>query len=382
MLRQAFDPRRNALTAWRLVLAIGVVFWHSWDLTGRSIPNEAVTRLLSELFADGFFTISGFLIVASWMRHPNLKEYWASRALRIFPGLWVCLVVIAFVIAPIAAAYQHTTITLSSEIAYVLNNAILNVGYAGIDGTPTGVPYPKVWNGAIWTLFFVLLCDLMVSVLGFVGLLKRRWTIPTLFVVALCWSAYVSYSTFEIPTWPQALARFFLMFLAGAMFFQYQDRIPARWSLVALSVTVIVASGFMENYRALAAIPVAYAIIVSGALVRRINLRHDLSYGVYVYGFPMQQLLATFGLAQLSPAVFFLVAIAATLPVAAASWLLVEKRAVALKRRMFKAPAERSHAPTPVPRPAQLSDTNRTEQYREHRPQNGFPDSLDLEQAE
>ncbi|BBX04039.1 acyltransferase family protein [Mycolicibacterium moriokaense] len=350
MLRHVFDPRRNALTAWRLVLATGVVFWHSWDLTGRSISHEPIMRLLSELFADGFFTISGFLIVAAWMRRPRLKEFWASRWLRIFPGLWVCLLVIAFVIAPIAAAYQHTTITLSSEIAYVLNNAVMNVGYAGIDGTPTGVPYPEVWNGAIWTLFFVLLCDLVVSVLGVVGLLKRRWTIPTLFVISLCWSACVSYSTFEVPTWPQALARFFLMFLAGAMFFQYQDRIPARWSLVALSVAVIVASGFMDNYRVIAALSVAYAIIVSGALVRRINLRYDLSYGVYIYGFPMQQLLATFGLAQLSPPVFFLAAMAATLPVAAASWLLVEKRAVALKRRLFKSFSERSQAPATAPR--------------------------------
>jgi peptidoglycan/LPS O-acetylase OafA/YrhL len=342
-LRQVFDPRCNALTAWRLVLAIGVILWHSWPLTGREIPYEPVVQLLSEVFADGFFTISGFLITASWMRRPYLREYWTARTLRIFPGLWVCLLVVAFVIAPLAAAIQHVSVSFSSEAAYVLNNGVTNVFYAGIDGTPTGVPYPGVWNASIWTLFFVLLCDVMVSVLGFVGLLKRRWTIPVLFVLAVCSSAYVSYPTNALQTWPQMLARFALMFLAGAMFYRYQDRIPARWSLVALSVAILVASEFIENYRVIAALPLAYAIIVSGALIknRRLNLQHDLSYGVYIYAFPMQQLLATCGLARLNSFVFFVLAAAATLPVAALSWFVVEKRSVALKRRLFKKPAER-----------------------------------------
>jgi peptidoglycan/LPS O-acetylase OafA/YrhL len=341
-LKHVFDPRQNALTAWRLVLAIGVIFWHSWPVTGRGIAYEPVVRLLSEVFADGFFTISGFLITASWMRRPYVREYWTARTLRIFPGLWVCLLLIAFVIAPIAAAIQHGSITLSSEAAYVLNNGVTNVFYAGIDGTPKGVPYPGVWNASIWTLFFVLACDVMVSVLGFVGLLKRRWTIPTLFVLTLCGSAYVSYPTLAVQTWPQMLGRFFLVFLAGAMFYQYQDRIPARWSLVALSVAVVLASGFIQNYRVIAALPLAYAIIVSGALIknRRLNLRHDLSYGVYIYAFPMQQLLATCGLARLNSVAFFVVATAATLPMAALSWFMVEKRAIALKRRLFKRSAE------------------------------------------
>ncbi|MGH3637475.1 MAG: acyltransferase family protein [Mycobacterium sp.] len=338
-LGQVFDRRHNALTTWRLVLAIGVVFWHSWPLTGREISYAPAVRLLSDMFADGFFVISGFLITAAWMRRPYLKEYWASRVLRIFPGLWVCLLVIAFVIAPVAAKIQGTSVTLSSEIGYAVNNALLNVAYMGIDGTPTNVPYPGVWNASIWTLFFVLLCDVMVSVLGFVGLLKRRWTIPTLFVLAVCWSAYVSYTP---PSYSMAqmLARFAVVFLAGAMFYQYQDKVPARWSLVALSVAIVVASGFTQNYRLVAALPLAYAIIVSGALIRKARLRHDFSYGVYIYAFPIQQLLATFGLASLNPFVFFVVATAATIPVAAVSWFVVEKRATALKSRIFRKSAK------------------------------------------
>ncbi|TEA00616.1 acyltransferase family protein [Mycobacteroides salmoniphilum] len=342
-LGQVFDRHHNALTMWRLVLAIGVVLYHSWPLTGRQIDYAPAVRLLSNIFADGFFVISGFLITAAWMRRPYLKEYWASRVLRIFPGLWVCLLVIAFVIAPIAAKVQHSTVTLSSELAYVVNNALLNVAYFDIDGTPADVPYPGVWNGSIWTVFFVLLCDVMVSVLGIVGLLRHRWVIPTLFVVATVWAAYVSYTP-PLYSWPQVLARFFVVFLAGAMLYQYQDHVPARWSLVALSVAVVVASGFTQNYRVIGALPLAYAVVVSGALIRKTRLRNDLSYGVYIYAFPVQQLLACFGLARLNPFLFFLLAATVTLPLAALSWFVVEKRAVALKSRIHRKSVEQPTA--------------------------------------
>jgi peptidoglycan/LPS O-acetylase OafA/YrhL len=338
-LGHVFDPRNNALNALRLTLATGVILWHSWPLSGRAMPYLPAERLLSEVFVDGFFTISGFLITASWLRRPSLREYWAARVLRIFPGLWLCLLVTAFVIAPVGVAIQGGSAadleTSSAPVEYVLNNGVLNVYYASINGTPTGVPYPGVWNGSIWTLFFELLCYVIVSVLGVIGLLKRRWTIPILFVLAVCWSAYVSYPTLALQTWPQMLARFAVVFLAGALLHQFKNAIPARWSLVAVSIAVVIAAGLLQNYRIVAAIPLAYAIIVSGALIknRRLNLRHDLSYGVYIYAFPIQQLLVICGLAGLNPVLFFILATMATLPLAALSWFLVEKRALSLKSR-------------------------------------------------
>ncbi len=332
-LGQAYDPRRNALNVWRLILATGVIFAHSFPLGGHPIHYLPVERLLSEVWVDGFFTVSGFLITASWLRRPHLREYWKARFLRIFPGLWVCLLVTAFVIAPIAAAVKHWSLPLSGEVAYVVNNGLLNVYYAGIDGTPKGIPWPGVWNGSLWTLVFEMLCYVAVCVLGVLGLLKRQWVLPTLFVVSVVWSAYVGYPTMALQTIPQMLARFAVVFFAGALIFQYQHAIPARWSLVAACVLVVIFSGLAPNYRLIAALPLAYAIIVSGALVKNIQIRNDISYGIYIYAFPIQQLMATFGLTRLHPVVFFVVATICTIPLAAASWFVVEKRAMALKHR-------------------------------------------------
>ncbi len=135
-------------------------------------------------------------------------------------------------------------------------------------------------------------------------------------------------------TIPQMIARFAVMFAAGALIHQYQDKIPAKWSLVALSLGLLLLSGLLPNYRVLGAIPLAYLVIASGALLKRLNLRNDLSYGVYIYAFPIQQLLVIMGLATLRVFPFFIVATLVTLPLAAMSWFVVEKRALALKKRL------------------------------------------------
>lgn len=345
-LAQVFDTRNNALNVWRLVLASGVILEHSWPLTGRKL-HPPVEQLLTQGWVDGFFVISGFLITASWVRNPRLREYFVARALRIFPGLWVCLAVVAFVIAPIAVAIQGGSalkLLLSpAPITYVLNNAVLNVYHAGIDGTPKNVPFPGVWDGVLWTLIFELLCYVAVAVAGMAGLLNRRWPAPVVFTLFLAAAVLVSYPVQTVPTLVQMVTRFALVFAAGAVLHEFRDVIPARWSLVALSAVIVVAAGLLvPNYRILAALPLAYAVVVSGALIHntRLRLRTDLSYGVYIYAWPIQQLLVICGLAFLPPLAFAVVAALATLPLAALSWFLVEKRALSLKSR-FKRRARR-----------------------------------------
>lgn len=345
-LGQVFDPRNNALNALRLMMATGVILWHSWPLTGNRPSVLAIEQLLEQVWVDGFFAISGFLITWSWYRAPNLRDFFVARVLRIFPGLWVCLLVTAFVIAPIGVAVQGGSVpdllNAHAQIAYVLNNAVLNILYVGINGTPQNIPWPGVWNGSLWTLLFELMCYIAVAVLGVIGLLKRRWIIPSIFGVALCATAWVSYPIFALQTIPQIIARFAVMFAAGALLYRVKDVIPARWSWVVICMTIVLASAFLPNYRVIGALPLAYAVIVVGALVRykSLNLRNDLSYGIYIYAFPIQQLLAIFEMAEIGPFWFFVIATAVTVPLAALSWFVVEKPAMRLKARLRRPRAQ------------------------------------------
>lgn len=73
-LAEQFDPANNALNAWRLVMATGVILWHSWLVTGRQISFEPAHQLMRDVWVDGFFAISGFLITWSWFRRPRLRD--------------------------------------------------------------------------------------------------------------------------------------------------------------------------------------------------------------------------------------------------------------------------------------------------------------------
>jgi peptidoglycan/LPS O-acetylase OafA/YrhL len=341
-LGQVFDPRNNALNAFRLALAAEVILWHSFRVTGHDVSSRAVVQLLFSVGVDGFFALSGFLIAASWLRHPQLRDYLVARALRILPGLYVCLVVTAFAFAPISVAIQGGSpmklLRSGAPFGYILNNSTLLADLQlDIGGTPRGVPVAGLWNGSLWTLVWEVLCYLAIAVIGVVGLADRRWVSPAILALAVLGALLLPPLTFPgVWTIPQLLVRFVIMFSAGALMYQWRDTIPARWSFVAVSVVIVLASSLLPDYRVLGGVPLAYAVIVSGSLIqsKRLRLRTDVSYGTYIYAFPTQQLLAVCGLASLNPFLFFGIATAATLPLAALSWFVVEKPALSLKSHL------------------------------------------------
>ncbi|CQD19143.1 putative acyltransferase [Mycobacterium europaeum] len=351
-LGQVFDPRNNALNAWRLALAGEVIFWHTFPIRGH-LPNiRAVLQLLLCGGVDGFFAISGFLITASWLGNPRLREYLAARALRILPGFYVCLLVTAFVFAPLSVAIQGGSpgklVASGAPLEFVLMNSAMALIKFDVGGTPTGIPSAGVWNASLWSLIWEVMCYLIVAVIGVVGLANRRWVSPVFLLLATAGAMTLPGLKFpDVMTQHEGDVRtalFFLacrtaiMFAAGALLYQWREVIPARWSLVAVSVVIVLASGFLPDYRVVGALPLAYAVVVSGALIRNkhLQLRTDLSYGMYIYAYPTQQLLLVCGLVTLNPLLLTGVTAAATVPLAAASWFLIEKPARRLKSRFRK----------------------------------------------
>jgi peptidoglycan/LPS O-acetylase OafA/YrhL len=340
-LGRVFDPRNNALNACRLALATEVILFHSFPITGNVVSSKAVLQLLFSVGVDGFFALSGFLITSSWLRDPHVRDYLIARALRILPGYYVVLVVTAFIVAPISVAIQGglpmKLLSSAAPIEYVLKNSALVQLQIDVGETPRDIPFAGIWNASLWSLIFEVMCYLAVAGLGVIGLASRRWVSPVILVLATFGATLLPPLTFPgVWTIPQLAVRAAIMFAAGALLYQWRGVIPARWSLVAVSVVIVLASGLLPDYRVVAALPLAYAVVVSGALIKnkRLTLRTDLSYGMYIYAFPTQQLLAVGGLYSLNPFVFFVISTAATLPPAALSWFLVEKRSLSLKSRL------------------------------------------------
>jgi peptidoglycan/LPS O-acetylase OafA/YrhL len=145
------DPRRNSLNVLRLVFAYAVLVAHGWYIAGEGVGVTIANENLGGWAVFGFFAISGYLITGSRFAKP-LGVYLVHRIARIFPAFVVCLVVTAFVFAPINYVWAHGTVdgfltTPTTPLNHVLGNITLRLIAFDVAGTPTNVPYPSAWNG-------------------------------------------------------------------------------------------------------------------------------------------------------------------------------------------------------------------------------------------
>jgi len=336
----------NSFGALRLLFALTVLISHGWTLSGH-VPPLLGQHETAEFAVNSFFVISGFLITRSGQRVGVFRYLW-HRALRILPGFWACLMVTAFVIAPLAWLHRtgslHGYLTASPHgpVRYVLDNALVWMRHYDIAGTPTGTFYPRpgtvvpiAWDASLWTLWWELLCYLGVAALAAVGLLRRR---PVLGIAAILLALSAVYSVGagglpHLPMFQGGISRFGLYFLAGAVLCLYADRIPCSGRLAGASALAVFVSFFIFTQHLICALPLAYLCVWLGIRLplQRIGTRHDLSYGIYIFGFPIQQLAVIYGLHRLGAVAYLTATSAVTALLAAASSVAVEGPALRYK---------------------------------------------------
>jgi peptidoglycan/LPS O-acetylase OafA/YrhL len=350
-LRERYDPRSNGLGLLRLALAVTVLVAHAWPLgLGRPNPGEALTRGQADpgsLAVDGFFVLSGFLVAASARRGGALRFAW-HRFLRIFPGLWVCLAGTALA----AAVTGH-----AGGAGFLRQNFLGAVHQWGIGTLFLDTPYGRlvqgsVANGSLWSLVYELLCYCGLAVLIAAGLPRRApWLVPVLAAVA--YAVIVADALHDpaepryrgglgpLPLWgyvDRQLACYLgFLFLLGASAQLYAHRVPLHPLLGVAAGLILVASlvyggFFAAGYPALAYL-LLYAACAVPPRLHAVGRERDYSYGIYIYAFPVQQAVAHFGGAAWGLLPYLALCLPAVLLVAAASWHLVERPALALKHR-------------------------------------------------
>lgn len=334
-LAVAFNPHANGMNLLRLMLASSVILWHGISLGGYNEPTSL--RFFSELGVDGFFALSGFLVVRSWCRRSSVWRFCWHRFLRIMPGFWICLAVTAVVGTVVAAGTGRDMAEFfadpHSPMRYVFHNFTLDIDFYDIAGTPANVPYPGFWNTPLWTLWFEARCYAAVALIGLIG---ARWKRLNRWAVLPLMVAPMLYGTLQVLLGEDIGfgTRFASMFAAGALLYLFAEFIPVSWPLLVTAAVVTIPLLFMlPDYQPIAAVPLAYLAVAGATVFRSPRLldRHDLSYGVYIYGYIVQQILALLGIHTAGYVVFVGAALVLTAPVAALSWLLVERPALRLK---------------------------------------------------
>ncbi len=351
---------KNNFDFLRFLLAALVILAHSFALYNLG-GQEPLSRLtggqedFGGLAVDGFFAISGFLITASWLRSRGFVDYLKKRVLRIYPGFVVASLVCGLIVAPMAfdggaGAYFHAL----RKGPFILHTLLLDK--LVLPDVFVHNPLPGQVNGSLWTIKIEFECYLMTAALGLATLLRRR-VVPLLLLVMA--SAVLLINSLQLPHLHQSPdstlithIRFVDYFLAGMVYFLYRDRIVYRPGWLVAAIAALAAASLSHLLVPLMPIPFTYLLMYcafSPAITLHNWGKHaDLSYGVYLYAWPVQQLLVQRFQGALTPYTLTLAALPLTVICATASWYLVEKPSLSLKpkqARPLPVPSEQAEVP-------------------------------------
>lgn len=343
--------RDNNFDLIRLVAAMQVAIVHSIETFGIRLPHHDLTLQILECFPGVpiFFGVSGFLISASYFRSSTLSSFTRNRVLRIFPALWLCLLLSIVLVT--ASGYFAANPPPLPQFAIWLVSQLTFIQFYNPDflrGFGVGAI-----NGSLWTIPVELQFYVLTPLFGLL-LVKR----PKLFMVAVALFAIANLvnSSGVIPQHfgdgvrklvAITFVPWFVLFLAGMLASYYWHRIGRLFTGTflywAAAYVVMSAIGFLLSFHVYGnAILLPWGLLLGAVvlsagftnptLASRVLHRNDISYGLYIYHMPIFNFLLMVGGGLIGWATAG-IGLAATIVVAILSWRFVERPALGLKRR-------------------------------------------------
>jgi peptidoglycan/LPS O-acetylase OafA/YrhL len=337
----------------RLVLAISIVLSHAFII----VPNQPDMEYQPGLWMlhfgllAMFFALSGYLVSGSALR-LSLNNFLLNRGLRIFPALVVEITLSAMILGPVFTTLPLGQYFTSFGTYHYLTNMLAWINYE-LPGV--FIHNPNIFvNGSLWTIPAEFLCYLIISLFMIYGLLKKPLSTVTfgtviaivgVVLIRLGFSKHnpgflgLVFSHFDIgPT-----IRLIIAFIAGIIIYQLRYRIIYSGKLAILCIVYLAAIAAippqtlsLPTIGFITAAPFAYLTVFIGASdipTPKLFKRGDYSYGIYLYGYPLQQAVYTLTSSVTSPWLQFLLVLPPLVFFAAISWHLIERPILAQRRR-------------------------------------------------
>jgi peptidoglycan/LPS O-acetylase OafA/YrhL len=337
----------------RLFAACMVLFGHSFTLLEASpadrFPHDPVTLLIFKYMPFGqglpgtglhiFFFISGLLVTLSFINHKKnpLLFVWA-RALRILPAYWVSTLVLLLLVGT-----WYTTLPLQDyfknpETWTFFWRNMLMAPYYYLPGVFTTNPFGASINGSTWTIPLEVQMYAWVFFFGLIGVLSRRLIFVAFFLI--CAGVQIIFAEDYIFLLQPGEPRLWIFFFVGMLAALYSKHIVISPKLWVIFTLIYFAAWQHENkwLNLLGAAYFAYSLLVFATYkyysFLDVGKFGDYSYGIYLYSFPVQQLLIHTLKPQMNGWLFSLLSFLVCLPLAVASWHILEKPAMQLKRKI------------------------------------------------
>lgn len=344
-LAEILNPSANRFALVRLAMASAVLVSHAYFFvsgTTEAEPLYAITgHTLGEHAVQVFFILSGLLVTASCLKRGSVFDFACARALRIVPGLAVCVLLTAFVLGPLVTTLPASAYFADPQLArYVTATLLLITGSAPLPGVFETAPARGLVNMSLWTLKYEVACYAGLGLLAASGALTGRARhVATPALALLVATIYLDpVQTADTFTAFDNMRYFALYFATGVLACLIRDRLVIS-ALPAILLGVLYVSAIGTRFGEPAcALFLGYATLYAGTIdfgwLGRAAQKTDLSYGVYIYAAPIQQAVLQFW-PGIHPLELSAVALVLSFYAAFVSWHVIEKPAMALRGRLW-----------------------------------------------
>ncbi len=333
----------NCFNFIRHLAALMVIYSHHYALSGRPEPTFFGLFSLGTLSVVIFFSISGYLITQSFESSQSTIEYAKKRFFRIFPGLAVCLIFTLYICGGIFGKMGFAEWIISPEPIKTFIRVMLFTGFGVVGVTPHGMNYftstyhlKNTMNGSLWTLFFEIFeYVLIASALSLFRNKNMAVLLPFFFAMfLLIFCLKVNITNLLITS----VGLLTLPFCGGALLFVNKDKWigkkTIRWMMFFIPWGLFYLSSLNQiNNHIFSPIAICLLTIVIGETLkdRLIKERFDFSYGIYIYAFPVQQIIIN----EMNIGFFasMLLTVLVAVILGAISWFVIEKPIIDWSRR-------------------------------------------------
>lgn len=325
----------------RIVLSMSIILWHGIPLSyGQAVellwwggPVGTIMHFVLPMF----FALSGFLVAGSLDRCRTLVMFFGLRVLRIVPALAVEVTLSALLFGPLLTGFTLKHYFSDPSFAHYFLNMIGDIHFV-LPGLFVDNPVPLTANAQLWTIPFELQCYMAIGGLATAAVLHRRSLLLILVLASQALWAWQAISLGDNGGSGGASGPVLVIsFLTGILFHLYRDRIRLHAGLLLVAVVIGAALSSLPHGAYYLPIPATYMTVYLGLRTPRLIWlvsSGDYSYGLYLYGYPLQQAVASIGPATQHWWINIGLALPGALLIAFASWHWVERPTLRLRWRL------------------------------------------------
>lgn len=296
-IKDITNPQNNNFTLIRIILSILVIYGHSFPLTNKNVNSDIFIKFFhispSVHAVALFFFISGLLISKSFITKNQPISFILARFFRIIPALFISALFLAFIAGPLLTTLPLSDYFTNKDIyRFIYKNLLMQTQFT-LPGVFENLPYPSAITGSWWTIRYEVICYLFLLFIGMIGGFKNKHIATlicsTIIILILTNSTFIQNNLSPL----KEIYYLPFYFCTGCLFYIWSDKIQINFPVLIglIGITILCRNTTIYTILFFLSTSVFILILAISETIKKIKIKHDISYGIYIYGFFVQQVL-------------------------------------------------------------------------------------------